>query len=108
MKYNDLTPTAKQVIDFIVGDYLNTMREEGFDSWRDMSKCYRFESGDVKSEITYLVSLCEVGEMYDDGELITREECIPYKTVSAIVRSECNRRRKEELKSKARKTRKSA
>lgn len=91
MKLNKFENLAK----LVAGDFLETMNEFGFETFKEMVFCYDWTSKDIKEEITYMVNVKFGGWIDDDGDVhicndIFNEEYsdyISYRKFSSMVRS---------------------
>ncbi len=43
-----------ELVDAIVNDFIQTMKEEGFNTFSEMKNCYWWDSQDIKDEVDYI------------------------------------------------------
>ena len=76
--------------EIVAQDFVQTLLEEGFESFNEMRKCYWWEPSDIRKEMSYSVgSLTDNCSFWDDGsyvELDGKGE-MPYKDFKRMVLS---------------------
>lgn len=57
--------TINELAKMVADDFKATMKEEGFESFNEMAKCYWWDAADIRGEISYLAESI-VNKDYDD------------------------------------------
>jgi len=74
------------IAEIIVKDFKQTMVEEGFESFKEMSKCYMWSKSDIVGEMSAILTSAKVDAMYDNGDFECDEGTVSYKEMMSIVR----------------------
>ena len=78
--------TFEAAADFVARDFAKIMKEEGFETFREMQKCYCWEPEDIRDEIMYTLEETEDCWMYDDGStVVIGFDDMPYGTFKRMV-----------------------
>lgn len=74
----------------VADDFMQTMNEQGFESFDEMKRCYWWDSNDIKAEVdSILQSVCEADAYIDEvdgSDVILDGGIIPYRKFSAMWR----------------------
>lgn len=86
----------EKMIEEIAKMFAETMKEENFENFKDMSDCYWWTSEDIKAEVRWGIdNLCGgYGYIFDDGtEIMTwdEKENMSYKSFVAKVKKMANK-----------------
>lgn len=75
-----------QAADIVAEEFLQTMTDEGFNTFREMQKCYWWETSDIKEEISYTLESKTDAWMFDDGSYVQfGAEDMPYSEFKKLV-----------------------
>lgn len=78
--------TFSEAADYVARDFVKTMKEEGFETFEEMKKCYWWEPEDIRQEIISIVDETNA-YFYDDGSAIVLpyDEEMDYKSFKKLV-----------------------
>lgn len=84
--------TYYELVKLVVDDFKQSMNEEGFDSFKEMVRCYQWDSDDIRAEVEYIVNATKKAFMMDSDITIYDGSLEPYKYRDFIrlVRKELN------------------
>lgn len=86
MKYSDL-------VNIVATDFETSCKENDFETFADMCRCYMWDSSDIKAEVQWIVNDTNTAWM-EESEITIDDGDEPYKYKSFIsdVRKELKRR----------------
>ncbi len=78
-----------QLATVVAKDFVATMKEEGFESFNDMSRCYMWNSSDIQEEIKHIIEDITNAYIDEDRSLVILDssEDIAYKDFKKLVLS---------------------
>lgn len=79
-----------EVAQIVAEEFVQTMKEEGFEIFQEMVKCYMWETDDIKSEVCYILQNTNC-EMWDDGtQLELGNKTMVWRAFSKLFRNKIN------------------
>ncbi len=82
--------TFEDAAEFVAKDFIQTMKEENFDTFQEMKQCYMWDTDDVKSEVYYILQNTNC-VMWDDGTTLELgDQDIEWRFFSKLFRSKIN------------------
>lgn len=78
--------TIQEAAEYVARDFVQTMIDEGFETFQEMSRCYMWDTEDIKQEVYYILQPTNC-LMWDDGSTVElRDECISWRAFSKLFR----------------------
>ena len=77
----------------VADDFKQAMNEEGFESFKEMARCYQWDSDDIRAEVEYIINASKKAYMGDDGITVfddVSDEPYKYRDFIRLVRKELN------------------
>ena len=79
-----MAKTLNNAVELVAKSFVDTMKEEGFETFAEMKSCYDWSSEDIKSEVRYVLNLNATGEddcylSDDDTEILN---CVDIEEIS--------------------------
>lgn len=82
--------TLEQLAAYVADDFKKTMKEEGFETFAEVCRCYQWTSGDIKDEVDAIIRTAG-GQYYidelDGSTVFCGNDEIEYKTFSRMFRA---------------------
>lgn len=76
----------QEAAEYVARDFVQTMIDEGFETFQEMSRCYMWDTEDIKQEVYYILQPTNCW-MWDDGSTVElRDECISWRAFSKLFR----------------------
>ncbi len=84
--------TFNELANLVAGDFRETMKTEGFETFTEMAQCYWWDTNDVKDEVDYILRDATNGEAYLDEcdrteVIIGQGASLPYREFSRMWHS---------------------
>lgn len=54
----------------VADEFLQTMQDGGFNTFREMQECYWWEASDIREEISYILESKTDAYVFDDGSYV--------------------------------------
>lgn len=76
----------ENLVKIVADDFRKDMEENGFESFQEMSRCYMWDSSDIRAEVEYIVNSSNLGYMGDEGLVLNNGDLCEYKDFIRLVR----------------------
>ena len=79
-----MAKTLDKAVELVAQSFVDTMKEEGFDTFAEMRDCYWWTTNDIKEEVEYMLQKdaddLDDYTVYDDGQDVgNARDFIPYR-----------------------------